>query len=220
MIVAAFSPRPMPAKPSPPGVKSSATVPLEPGVREDQLVGIATELFASKGYDGTSLRDIADAAGITKAALYYWFPEKEALFVRVVENRMGSLIRQVSLAIEQAADPIAKIRAFLQASAEQMDANRSAWVTSSINFWSNFDAAQREILLAQRDRFEQLLRQCVADAVAQGLLRPVDPALVTRLLLSGLNQLPRWHKPGGRLSATQVVEAYLDMLLTGLQPKT
>lgn len=220
MIVAAFSPRPMPAKPSPPGVKSSATVPLEPGVREDQLVGIATELFASKGYDGTSLRDIADAAGITKAALYYWFPEKEALFVRVVENRMGSLIRQVSLAIEQAADPIAKIRAFLQASAEQMDANRSAWVTSSINFWSNFDAAQREILLAQRDRFEQLLRQCVADAVAQGLLRPVDPALVTRLLLSGLNQLPRWHKPGGRLSAAQVVEAYLDMLLTGLQPKT
>lgn len=220
MIVAAFSPRPMPAKPSPPGVKSSATVPLEPGVREDQLVGIATELFASKGYDGTSLRDIADAAGITKAALYYWFPEKEALFVRVVENRMGSLIRQVSLAIEQAADPIAKIRAFLQASAEQMDANRSAWVTSSINFWSNFDAAQREILLAQRDRFEQLLRQCVADAVAQGLLRPADPALVTRLLLSGLNQLPRWHKPGGRLSAAQVVEAYLDMLLTGLQPKT
>ncbi|MBT9526889.1 MAG: TetR family transcriptional regulator [Rhizobacter sp.] len=210
----------MPAKPSPPGVKSSATVPLEPGVREDQLVGIATELFASKGYDGTSLRDIADAAGITKAALYYWFPEKEALFVRVVENRMGSLIRQVSLAIEQAADPIAKIRAFLHASAEQMDANRSAWVTSSINFWSNFDAAQREILLAQRDRFEQLLRQCVADAVAQGLLRPADPALVTRLLLSGLNQLPRWHKPGGRLSAAQVVEAYLDMLLTGLQPKT
>ncbi|GAB4562883.1 MAG: TetR/AcrR family transcriptional regulator [Rhizobacter sp.] len=220
MIVAALSPRPMPAKPSPPGVKSSATVPLEPGVREDQLVGIATELFASKGYDGTSLRDIADAAGITKAALYYWFPEKEALFVRVVENRMGSLIRQVSLAIEQAADPIAKIRAFLHASAEQMDANRSAWVTSSINFWSNFDAAQREILLAQRDRFEQLLRQCVADAVAQGLLRPADPALVTRLLLSGLNQLPRWHKPGGRLSAAQVVEAYLDMLLTGLQPKT
>lgn len=220
MIVAALSPRPMPAKPSPPGVKSSATVPLEPGVREDQLVGIATELFASKGYDGTSLRDIADAAGITKAALYYWFPEKEALFVRVVENRMGSLIRQVSLAIEQAADPIAKIRAFLHASAEQMDANRSAWVTSSINFWSNFDAAQREILLAQRDRFEQLLRQCVADAVAQGLLRPADPALVTRLLLSGLNQLPRWHKPGGRLSAAQVVEAYLDMVLTGLQPKT
>jgi len=210
----------MPAKTTSPEKRSSASPALEPGVREEQLVGIATELFASKGYDGTSLRDIADAAGITKAALYYWFPEKEGLFVRVVENRMGSLIERVSLAIEQAADPIAKIRAFLQASAEQMDANRSAWVTSSINFWSNFDGAQRETLLAQRDRFEQLLRQCVADAMAQGLLRPVDPALATRLLLSGLNQLPRWHKLGGRLSAAQVVEAYLDMLLTGLTPKT
>jgi TetR/AcrR family transcriptional regulator, cholesterol catabolism regulator len=210
----------MPAKPPPSGKKSSAEVPLPPNVREEQLVTIATDLFASKGYDGTSLRDIADAAGITKAALYYWFPEKEGLFVRVVENRMGSLIRRVSAAIEQAADPIAKIRAFLRASAEQMDANRSAWVTSSINFWSNFDSAQRETLLAQRDRYEQLLRQCVVDAIAQGQLRAVDQALATRLLLSGLNQLPRWHKAGGRLSAAQVVEAYLDMLLTGLQPKT
>ncbi|MBC7993389.1 MAG: TetR/AcrR family transcriptional regulator [Rhizobacter sp.] len=189
-------------------------------MREEQLVGIATHLFASKGYDATSLRDIADAAGITKAALYYWFPEKERLFVRVVENRMGLLIQRVSLAIDQAPDPIAKIRAFLLASAEQMDASRSGWVTSSINFWSNFDGEQREILLAQRDRYEQLLRQCVVDAVAQGKLRPVDPALTSRLLLSGLNQLPRWHKIGGRLSAAQVVEAYLDMLLDGLYPKT
>jgi TetR/AcrR family transcriptional regulator, cholesterol catabolism regulator len=210
----------MPAKPPTPGKKSSAAIPPAPSVREEQLVGIATELFASKGYDGTSLRDIADAAGITKAALYYWFPEKEGLFVRVVENRMGSLIRRASLAIEQAADPIGKIRAFLRASAEQMDANRSAWLTSSINFWSNFNGAQREILLAQRDRYEQLLRQCVVDAVAQGLLRPVDSALAARLLLSGLNQLPRWHKIGGRLSAAQVVDTYLDMLLDGLHPKT
>ncbi len=210
----------MPAKPLPPGKKSSAAAPPEPSVREEQLVGIASQLFASKGYDATSLRDIADAAGITKAALYYWFPEKERLFVRVVESRMGSLIERVSLAIDHAPDPIAKIRAFLLASAEQMDANRSGWLTSSINFWSNFETAQRETLLAQRDRYEQLLRHCVADAVAQGKLRPVDPALTTRLLLSGLNQLPRWHKIGGRLSAAQVVEAYLDMLLDGLYPKT
>jgi AcrR family transcriptional regulator len=215
MIVAALSHLTMPAKTPPPGTESSPA----PRVREEQLVAIATDLFANKGYDGTSLRDISEAAGITKAALYYWFPEKEGLFLRVVENRMTSLISRVTLAIEAATDPVARIRAFLQASAEQMDANRSGWVSSSSAYWANFDNAQRETLVAQRDRFEHLLRDCVADAVAQGLLRPVDPALATRLLLSGLNQLPRWHKPGGRLSAPQVVEAYLEMLLNGLYPK-
>ena len=52
--------------------------------RENQLLAIARGLFARQGYERTALRDIADAAGITKAALYYYFPNKEALYERVV----------------------------------------------------------------------------------------------------------------------------------------
>lgn len=209
----------MSAKQTLPAKTSTGTAPMEGGLREEQLISIAADLFALKGYEGTSLRDIAETAGITKAALYYWFPEKEALFQRVVASRMAGLVERVTLAVEQASDPIAKIRAFLLSSAEQMDADRSGWVASSNTFWSNFNAEQREAIVPQRDRFERLLRQCVADAVEQGLLRPVDPALAARLLLSGLGHMPRWHKPGGRLSAVQVVEEYLDMLLNGLYPR-
>jgi AcrR family transcriptional regulator len=192
---------------------------MEGGLREEQLISIAADLFARKGYEGTSLRDIAQTAGITKAALYYWFPEKEALFQRVVASRMEGLVERVTQAVEQAGDPVAKIRAFLLSSAEHMDANRSGWVASSNTFWSNFNAEQRQAIVPQRDRFELLLRQCVSDAVEQGLLRQVDPALAARLLLSGLGYLPRWHKIGGPLTAVQVVEAYLDMVLNGLYPR-
>ena len=186
------------------------------GLRDEQLVSIAAELFARKGYEGTSLRDIAEQAGITKAALYYWFPEKEALFQRVVAGRLASLVQRVAEAVEAADQPIDKIRAFLLCSAEQIDTDRSGWISSSNTFWSNFDPDQRQAVVPERDRFERLLRQCVADAVKQGALRDVDPSLATRLLLSGLNYLPRWHKPNGRLTAVQVVEQYLDMVLVGL----
>ncbi len=209
----------MAAKNPAPAKKSTAAVPLEGGLREEQLIGIAADLFARKGYEGTSLRDIAETAGITKAALYYWFPEKETLFQRVVAGRMAALVERAAVAVEQAKEPLNKIRAFLLCSAEQMDSDRSGWIASSNTFWSNFDPDQRLAVVPLRDRFEQLLRQCVADAVQQGALRDIDPALATRLLLSGLNYLPRWHKPGGRLSAVQVVEQYLDMVLNGLSSR-
>mgnify|MGYP006302398759 FL=1 len=62
-----------------------STLPNEPvpdlaDGREAQLLGIARRLFARKGFDATSLRDIAEAAQITKAALYYYFPNKDALY--------------------------------------------------------------------------------------------------------------------------------------------
>ncbi|MBL0729979.1 TetR/AcrR family transcriptional regulator [Piscinibacter sp. HJYY11] len=190
--------------------------PAEGALREEQLITIAAHLFAQKGYEGTSLRDIAEQAGVTKAALYYWFPEKEALFQRVVAGRMAALVQMATEAVASAATPVEKIRAFLICSAEQIDHDRPGWISTSNTFWSNFDPEQRKAIVPERDRFERLLRQCVSDAVADGSFRDVDPALATRLLLSGLNQLPRWHKPGGPLTAVQVVEQYLDMLLAGL----
>ncbi|WOB07621.1 TetR/AcrR family transcriptional regulator [Piscinibacter gummiphilus] len=207
----------MPAKKTPANARKPA--PAEGGMREEQLVTIAASLFAQKGYEGTSLRDIAEQAGITKAALYYWFPEKEALFQRVVAGRMAALVERVTTAVAAVSDPLEKIRVFLLCSAEHIDRDRAGWISSSNTFWSNFDPEQRQAVVPERDRFERLLRQCVSDAVAQGALRDIDPALATRLLLSGVNYLPRWHKPGGPLSAVQVVEQYLDMVLNGLSKR-
>lgn len=68
-----------PAAPAAPAAEAS----LADG-REAQLLMIARRLFAQKGFEATSLRDIAEAAQITKAALYYYFPNKDALYERVV----------------------------------------------------------------------------------------------------------------------------------------
>lgn len=196
-----------------------ASRPPEGQLRDEQLVQIAAELFARKGYAGTSLRDIAEAAGITKAALYYWFPEKEQLFERVVASRLAALVDRVTQAAAQGSDPVDRIRRIMRACAEHMDRDRAGWMASSDTFWSNFNQAQRDAVVPLRDRFERTLRECVREAIETGQLRPADPAIATRLMLSGLNMLPRWHKPGGRLTAVQVVEQYLDIVLAGLLPR-
>jgi AcrR family transcriptional regulator len=198
-------------------MENKNAAPVSEGkLREDQLVTIAATLFAQKGYDGTSLREIAETAGITKAALYYWFPEKEKLFKRVVEGRMLALLERATAATPQGKSPVEKIRIFMLASAEQMEKDRFAWVASSNTFWSNFNKEQREAVLPLRDQYERMLRGYIKEAIQQKRFRDVDPAIAARLLLSGLNYLPKWHKQTGRLTAAQVIEQYLDIALNGM----
>ena len=190
---------------------------LPPGNREEQLLAIACKLFANRGYQATSLRDIAEAANITKAALYYYFPNKEALYERVVLESLQSLNEQVSAAVANAKGPTQRIRAFMEASALVMQDNgRDKWVAGSNAFWQGATSGQRLAALELRDGFERLLRQCIADAVAAGELRPVDPAMTGRFLLSALNYMPRWHKADGKYTAVQVMQQFLDMLMYGL----
>lgn len=195
---------------------NTPTVPDLSDGREAQLLAIARRLFAQKGFDATSLRDIAEAAQITKAALYYYFPNKDALYERVVIESMDSLLAQVQAAVARAPTPTQKVRAFLQASAEEMEQRRDQWVAGSNAFWQAGANGRRDLALTQRDEYEKLLRQCIEAGIACGELRPVNPAVAGRLLLSGLNQMSRWHRSGGPLKAGEVIDQYLDIVLLGL----
>lgn len=199
---------------TPSSTPMDAPDPLD--IREQQLLAIARALFARHGYDRTSLRDIAEEAKITKAALYYYFPNKDALFERIVLESMQSLYDEASIAVAQAGTPTERIRAFMEASANVQDHARDRWIAGSNAFWQGAKEGQRLAALRLRDSYENLLRRCITEGVATGELRPVDPAMTGRLLLSALNHMPRWHKPDGKLSAVEVMHQFLDILMLGL----
>jgi len=185
--------------------------------RAGQLLEIACRLFATRGYDGTSLRDIAEEAQITKAALYYHFPNKEALYQQILIANLETLTGRVREAIEHADNATDKVRTFMLTSADVYAADPHAWVAGSNAFWSGMGAAGRAAMVKRRDKYERLLRACIVEGIAAGEFRKVDPALTGRLLLSTLNQLTRWHSPEGRLTPREVIEQYLEIILRGLQ---
>ncbi|MFS2164738.1 TetR/AcrR family transcriptional regulator [Variovorax sp. Varisp62] len=186
-------------------------------VRQEQLTEIACRLFAKKGYEGTSLRDIADEAKITKAALYYHFPNKEALYERIVLESMQALVDSVREAMSRGKSPLDKVRLFMESSADFLDRSRNSWIAGSNAFWSGSEGDPRAGAVYLRDEYEHLLRDCIAEAIAKGEVRKVDPAIAGRMLLSMLNHICRWHSPKGRLSTREVIEQYLDMAFGGLR---
>lgn len=200
--------------------RTTAKKTPRPGRVEDrpgQLLDIAMRLFAQRGYDGTSLRDIAEEAQITKAALYYHFPNKEALYQHIVLDAIQSLYDRVVVAVAAAETATEKIRTFMLTSAEIYAEAPAKWVAGSNAFWSVSGSGPRAEAVTVRDNYEKLLRAAIAEGVKSGELRQVDTAVAGRLLLSTLNQLSRWHSPKGKLSASAVITQYLDIILHGLQ---
>jgi AcrR family transcriptional regulator len=185
--------------------------------RETQILKVAVELFGSQGYDRTSLQDIADVVGITKPALYYYFRDKDALYARVVVQGLSQLVEYVQNRVEALSEPEARVHEFILSAATFLEENRSTWLLASHGFWAATDGPLRGEALALRDKFESLLRTSLSDAVATGSLREIDVALAGRLILSGLNQIHRWHSPTGSLTVVQVAERYLDFVLNGLR---
>lgn len=202
-------------------VEPSSITKMPSKKRKAQILSVATELFAKTGYEGTSLRDVAEKCGMTKAALYYHFADKEALLRSVVEYRMTRLNDIIDTALLDIPEdePLGRIRAFVRASGRHIDNDRAGWVVGSRIFWSIDAIADRDAVIALRDRYEGRLRKEIDAAKAAGLVVAEDSGMMTRMILSWLNYAPRWHKPDGRLSVEQVADQFLDMTLAGFSPR-
>lgn len=180
------------------------------------MLAIARRLFAQQGFNNTALRDIAEAAKISKAALYYYFPNKDALYERVVIESLQTLLTTVGDAVARASTPTGRVQAFMLSSADFLDNERDHWLAAAHAFREAGQTGRRGVALHLRDTYEKLLRGCIADGVANGEFRSVDPAMAGRFLLSGLNHVTRWHSPAGKLSVREVVGQFVDMGLLGL----
>lgn len=185
--------------------------------REDQLLDIARRLFAHKGFHATSLRDIAEEAHITKAALYYHFPNKDDLYERVVIQSLDALIQTVTADVARAHTPTEQVQAFMHSSAHFLDQHREHWLAGANAFHEAGQNERRSVALHLRDTYEKLLRRCIAEGIASGEFRHLDAAISTRFLLSGLNYMTRWHSPSGKLSVKEVMSQFVDMALFGMR---
>lgn len=189
--------------------------------RKAQILQAATELFAEMGYEGTSLRDVAERCGMTKAALYYHFADKEALLRSVVEYRMTRMIDLIETVLSSVPEdqPLERIRAFVHASANHIDNDRAGWVVGSRIFWSIEALKDRSAVVELRDRYEGLLRTEIGKGIAAGLLADRDVGMMSRMILSWLNYIPRWHRLDGPMSSHEISDQFLDMTLDGMRPR-
>lgn len=191
----------------------------EPTERVNQILEAAARAFATKGYDGTSMRDIADACDISKSLLYHHFKDKDEIYTLVAQTATQELYSYVEGRVSAETDPILRLRAFMVATAEFFHRYRWAWIASTNAFWSDPKRHRQKERMMRRKRYEDHLRQLVQDAIDAGALRQIDVPMAGRLILSSLNWMQRWYDPAKEKSPQAIADTFFDFILHGLEQK-
>lgn len=179
--------------------------------RRQQIILEAARLFAQKGFEGTSMRDIAAATGILAGSLYHHFTSKEELFVAVHEAGMRVLMETVGGAVQGIDDPWDRLEAAAAAHCTALLESSDLMIMVVPKFPASI-GEYRDTLVRQRDAYEQLIAGLVAALPLPG---GVDPHVFRLHVLGALNWTQTWYRPGSRLPPAEIGRQLVRMLRRG-----
>jgi AcrR family transcriptional regulator len=186
-----------------------------PGHDQAAVLRAAIDLFNRKGYDATSIGDVADELGVTKSAVYHHVPSKEHLLSEAMDEALEGLEQAISAAEEMpSASTYERLRSAVRQSVEVLVAHQPA-VTLLLRVRGNSEVELRA--LDRRRRIDARLAALVQAAVDEGTLRDdLPPDLVSRLLFGMVNSLVEWHRPSPGTSGSDLAEAIATLAFDGL----
>lgn len=174
------------------------------------VLRLAAQSFNRQGYRATTLDALARQLGVTKAALYYYFPNKDALLKACFDEVMDAAFANLAQAKANGRDGREKLRmVFAGYLGHLVDELNVAVVVLE---GGALTAKDRKDAYAKRDRFERALRALVEEGMRDGSIVPCDPKLVILTLLGAVNWVPRWFRHDGEWSSAQLAEAMSQVL--------
>lgn len=182
--------------------------------RKDEILRSALRAFRERGYHGTTLEDIASRLGLRKTALYYYYPDKEAILYECHRRSLDELDRVITETYARfgtATDRLSHIiREHVRVMTEILEGSPLALEVTALS-----PDRQREVV-SERDRYEETLREIIQDGVGSGEFRPVDPKIATFAVLGAINWIARWYDPEGAKGPPELGAEFVEHLVGGL----
>jgi AcrR family transcriptional regulator len=198
-------------------------VTTEPAARRrydtGSLLEVAVAVFTTRGYDGTSMEDLARASGLSKSSLYHHIDSKEQLLRLALERAVEPLFAVTREPGATSGRAIERLEHVVRREVEVL-ADRLPYVTLLLRVHGNTEVERWA--LEQRRAFDKIVASLVAQAADEGDVRAdLDPAVVTRLLFGMINSLVEWYRPMGALgeglSSGDLASAILRLAFDGLR---
>lgn len=187
----------------------------------NRLLEVAAHLFRERGYMATSVRDIADAAGMKSGSIYYHYPSKDAILEAVIDRAQTALIEAMTAAIE-GLSPDVPFRQKLHAAIEAHLTTYHKFGDFSITSRMSLDMLpddSRKLQIAKRAEYGALWRRLFEDAVKNGQVSSeTDIIPVQMFILGALNWTSEWLDPKRR-SLGRASEIFTDLLIEGIATK-
>lgn len=206
----------MPAPPKSPALRERYDA------RQREIIETCARVFAERGYDGTSVDDLVQATGLARGGLYHYIGSKGQVLTRILEDLMAPLLEAAAAIVDGPDAPATaeeRLRALTRVWMRRVESHRHHVQV----FHQERHTLQREpawdAVRGDRVAFERLLTRVLQDGAASGEFAVPDPALAALGLLGMVNHTALWFTPGGRLTADEVADGFVDLLLSGLRPR-
>jgi TetR/AcrR family transcriptional regulator, cholesterol catabolism regulator len=180
------------------------------------MVALAAELFARKGYRATTVREIADAAGILSGSLYHHFDSKESIGDEILSNFMSAVLADYRAAVASGGRPRAVLEQIVRSTSRTLSRHRAALAMLQSD-WTYFSTQPRFAYLPRTLReIEQIWVTQLELGKESGAFRTdLDARLTYRLIRDVLWIPAQWRRTGG-FTTSQVVDGFLRLLFDGI----
>jgi AcrR family transcriptional regulator len=186
-----------------------------PGHSLDTLLDTAVAVFNERGYDATSMDELATRLGITKSAIYHHVSSKVELLRLALDRALDALFAVTEEPGATTGPAIDRLEHVVRGSVRVLIAELP-FVTLLLRVRGN--SAVEQEALARRRRFDRIVTDLVRAAEEEGDVRPdVDPAVTSRMLFGAVNSLTEWYRPDRGMDAAAVADALVAITFQGLR---
>jgi AcrR family transcriptional regulator len=183
----------------------------------DKVYEIAAEVFHNKGYDKTSMSDIASAVGLTKAGLYHHVASKEQLLYTILDYGMDMTEAYVVRPLDSVKDPVVRLKTMIELHLKLILEGRKLAVTGLLHECQGLSPKSENRINRRKKEYVQLVSDLVGDVLDKTKShKDVNPKVAALALLGMLNWTYQWYKPSGEVKPDEVVREFQDLFINGV----
>ena len=188
-----------------------------------EILRTAARLFQQRGYDATSMNDVAAALRLSKGGLYHHFQSKDEILFEIMDHAMEITQERVLNPVRSIADPEERLRALIRLHIEVMLSPRDREITVMLHENHPLPPALRKRINARKKEYIHFLESLMAEVQENGrkkashpLKGKVSPRAAAFALLGMINWIYQWYKPEGDLQAPDLIPQFTDLVFGGI----
>jgi AcrR family transcriptional regulator len=183
-----------------------------------EILRTAARLFQQRGYDATSMNDVAAALKLSKGGLYHHFQSKDEILYEIMNHAMEITQERVLNPVRGIADPEERLRALIRLHIEVVLSPRDREITVMLHENHPLPPPLRKRINARKKEYIHFLENLMAEVQNKSRQQKskVSPRAAAFALLGMINWIYQWHKPEGDLQAQNLIPQFTDLIFGGI----
>jgi AcrR family transcriptional regulator len=182
-----------------------------------EILRTAARLFQQRGYDATSMNDVAAALKLSKGGLYHHFQSKDEILFEIMNHAMEMTQERVITPVRNIADPVERLRALIRLHIEVVLSPRDREITVMLHENHPLPPTLRKRINHRKKEYVHFVESLIADVQrARRAKGSVSPRAAAFALLGMINWIYQWYKPEGELQANNLIPQFTELLFGGI----